>query len=80
MSRHRASRRRLIAVLSEGLGPYVASEVVNRTADLLGYGEDLSRQEVACVLDRLSRSAGVVGVSACFTKCQVALWSSFPAS
>lgn len=78
MSIHRASRRKLIGVLSEGLGPYVASELVNRTADLLGFGEDLSRHEITRVLDRLTHNSGLVGVTAYFTKCQVALWSDLP--
>lgn len=78
MATHRASRGKLISLLSEGLGSYAASELVNRTADLLGYGQELSRAEVVHVLDRLSRNAGLVGVSACFAKCQVALWRDVP--
>ena len=71
---YRTPRTKLIRVLSRGLGTALASDVVNRTADLLGLGEELSQREVLHVLDRLSQHAGVVGVSASFTKAQVALW------
>lgn len=75
---HRTPRAKLIRVLSTGLGAALASERVNQTADLLGFGQELSRREVMHVLDRLAQCTGVVAVSASFTKAQVALWSDFP--
>lgn len=77
---HQATRAKLIELLSDGLGPARASEVVHRTADLLGMGQELSRQEVMRLLDRLTQHTGVVAVSACFAKSQVALRNDLPES
>jgi hypothetical protein len=72
-----AARSKLIGVLGRGLGPQAASEVVHRTANALGMGEELSREDVLRVLDRLITYPGLIGVSATFTKSQVCMWSEF---
>lgn len=72
------ARTKLIAVLSAGLGPEVATKLVTDTTTALGFGDELGRREILRVLDRLVEHPGLVGVSARFTKSQVMLWTDFP--
>jgi hypothetical protein len=63
----------LARMLSQSVGEQKATEVVNATADRLGYNGMLTEEQAMALLEKVAGEPGIVGVAARFARSRLIL-------